>query len=174
MRLLLDCGSKALAAQDFRHSAQHEAEPAADFIRHLEHTFRIAYGQDHMSSETKDMLLYGQFQEGLHLQLMRAPAVSGAKNYQELIVASKNEEKHLADLKKRQEYARSNVQTPHLTQKQKNPNEHQQSSRPKCPPSLNTPPNQQHPSETTDSKSDKTVVVSHIPPITTFSECNRV
>ena len=51
------------------------------------------------------------------LQLIRAPAVSGAENYQELIVASKNEEKHLADLKKRQEYTRSILQTPHLTQK---------------------------------------------------------
>ena len=50
-----------------------------------------------MSVETKDMLLYGQFQEGLHLQLMRPPAVSGAKNYRELIVVARNEERWLAD-----------------------------------------------------------------------------
>ena len=80
-----------------------------------------------MSSETRDMLLYGQLQEGLCLQLMRAPAVSGAKNYKELIVASRNEEKRLADFKRRQEYAHSIPQASHQTPRQKDsPDGHQQ------------------------------------------------
>ena len=111
LRLRLDCGSKALAAQDFRHATQCDGESVSDFVRRLEHTFRTAYGREPMSTETKDMLLYGQLQEGLHLQLMRAPAVSGAKNYQELIVVTRNEERRLADLRRRQEYARSNSQS---------------------------------------------------------------
>ena len=81
LRSCLDCESKALAAQDFRHSTQCEAETVADFIRRLEHTFRVAYGQDCMPSKTKDMLLLGQIQEGQHLRLMKAPAVSRARNY---------------------------------------------------------------------------------------------
>ena len=107
LRLRLDCGSKTLAAQDFRHATQHEGEPVSDFVRCLERTFRMAYGRESMSAETKDMLLYAQLQEGLHLQLLRAPAVSGAKNYQRLIVVVKNEERRIADLRRRQEYARS-------------------------------------------------------------------
>ena len=72
----------------------------SDFVRRLECMFRTAYGREPTSAETKDMLLYGQLQDGLHLQLMRAPAVSGAKNYQELIVVAKNEERRLADLRR--------------------------------------------------------------------------
>ena len=49
----------------------------------------------------------GHRQEEMHLQLMKLPAVSGAKDYQVLIGAVKNEEKYLAELKRRQEYARS-------------------------------------------------------------------
>ena len=75
LRSRVNSAGKAVAAQDFRHSAQRDGESVTDFIRRLEWTFRIAYG---MSSETRDMLLYGQLQEGLCLQLMRAP---GAKNY---------------------------------------------------------------------------------------------
>ena len=36
LRSCLDPGSRALAAQDFRHTVQGEAEPVADFIRRLE------------------------------------------------------------------------------------------------------------------------------------------
>ena len=107
LRLCLDCGSKTLAAHDFRHATQREGEPVSDFVRRLKRTFRTAYGRESMSAETKDMLLYVQLQEGLHLQLLRAPAVSGAKNYKELIVVAKSEERRLADLRRRQEYARS-------------------------------------------------------------------
>ena len=104
LRTRIDPGSKALAAQDFRHTAQKEGEAVADFIRRLERTFRVAYGRDMMSGETRDTLLYGQLQEGLRYELMRAPAVSGATEYNGLCVAAKNEEKHLSDLKKRQQY----------------------------------------------------------------------
>ena len=78
----------------------------SDFTRRLERTFRAAYGRDEMSVETRDTLLYGQLQDGLSLRLMQAPAVSGARNYQELCIAAKNEERRLADLKKRQEYSK--------------------------------------------------------------------
>lgn len=59
-----------------------------------------------MSTETRDALLYGQLQEALWYELMRAPAVSGSTQYQELCVTSKNEEKWSADLCKRQQYSK--------------------------------------------------------------------
>ena len=46
-----------------------------------------------MSSETRSALLYGQLQEGLLYELLKAPAVSGAQKYSELCVAARNEEK---------------------------------------------------------------------------------
>ena len=61
---------------------------------------------DSMSTETRDALLYGQLQEALRYELMRAPAVLG---YQELCVAAKNE-KRLAELRKRQQYSKSSQQ----------------------------------------------------------------
>ena len=65
-----------------------------------------------MSSDTRDTLLHGQLQEGLRYELMRAPAVSGAQIYKELCLAARNEEKRLADLKKRQSYLKdSNTQS---------------------------------------------------------------
>ena len=107
LRLRLDSCSKAVAAQDFRHTMQRDGESVADFIRCLEPTFRVAYGREPMLSETRDMLLYVQLQEGLRLQLMKGPAVSGAKDYQELCITTKNEEKCLANLQRRQEYAQT-------------------------------------------------------------------
>ena len=74
----LEPGSKGVAAQDFKHATQRDSKSVSDFVRRLERTFRIAYGCDPMSSETRDTLLYGQLQEGLHYELMKAPAVSGA------------------------------------------------------------------------------------------------
>ena len=73
LRARLDYGGKALAAQDFRHLAQQEAESVADFVRRLERTFRIAYGRDHMSLETKSMLLYGQLQDEEYAAIRTAP-----------------------------------------------------------------------------------------------------
>ena len=40
-----------------------------------------------MLSETRDALLYAQLQEGLCYELMKAPGVSGALDYQALCVA---------------------------------------------------------------------------------------
>ena len=54
-----------------------------------------------MSTETRDTLLYSQLQEGLRYDLMRG---SGAQTYKELCLAAKNEEKRLAELRKRQQY----------------------------------------------------------------------
>ena len=83
----------------------------ADFVRRLERMFRIAYGRDPLSNETSDTLLYCQLQEGLCYELMRGPAVPGATKHQELCVAAKNEEKHLADLQRRQQYNKSSAQS---------------------------------------------------------------
>ena len=44
LHLHLDPGSKAMAAQDFRHLVQKEKEPVAEFIRRLKHAFQVAYG----------------------------------------------------------------------------------------------------------------------------------
>lgn len=104
LRARLDPGSKALAAQDFRHAAQEENEKVSDFIRRIEKTFRRAYGHDSMLAETRDALLYAQLQEGLKYELMKAPAVSGALDYHAFCVAAKSEERRLAELQKRRQY----------------------------------------------------------------------
>ena len=104
LRGRLDPGSRTLAAQDFRHTCQEDKEPVATFIRRLERTFQVAYGHDSMSVETRDTLLHGQLQEGLQQEIMRAPAVSGAQSYKELCLAARNEEKRLAELRRRQQY----------------------------------------------------------------------
>ena len=62
----------------------------ADFVRRLEQQFMVAYGQDGMSIETRETLLYSQLQEGLHYDIMKAPAVSRAQTYKELCMAGKN------------------------------------------------------------------------------------
>ena len=108
----LEPSSKALAAQDFRHGMQKDLELVSDFIRRMERTFRIAYGSDSMSTETRDTLLYCQLQEGLHYELMKALAVFRATKYQELCIAAKNEEKRLAKLQRRQQYGKSTQPKP--------------------------------------------------------------
>lgn len=60
MRNRLDPCSRALAAQDFRHASQREGESVSDFIRRLEQMFKLAYGQDGMSDETRGTLLHSQ------------------------------------------------------------------------------------------------------------------
>ena len=55
LRIRLDPGSRALAAQDFRHTIQREKEPVSDFIRRLDQTFRLAYGKERLTTETRDM-----------------------------------------------------------------------------------------------------------------------
>ena len=83
LRSRLDPGSRALAAQDFRHASQCEGESVADYIRRLEQLFRRAYGRERMSDETRETLLHGQLQEGLCYELMKAPAVSGSHTFRE-------------------------------------------------------------------------------------------
>ena len=55
------------------------------------------------------MLLHGQLQEGLRMALMRLSSVSGALSYSNLCLAAKNEERHLAELKKRQHKSSSEM-----------------------------------------------------------------
>ena len=117
LRLRLDPGSHTLAAQDFWHTSQADEEKVADFIRRLERMFNVAYGREGMSVETRDTLLHGQLQDGLRHELMRAPAVSGAQSYQELCLAARNEEKRLAELRKRQQYRKSPSTPPRLPRK---------------------------------------------------------
>ena len=108
LRTHLDPGNKTLNALDFRHITQKETESVFDFIRWLERTFQIAFGHNPMSAETRDVLLYGKLQNGLHLDLVsKAPAISGAQSYQELCIAAKNEERWLAELSRRNSIPRS-------------------------------------------------------------------
>ena len=100
----LDQGTKVLAAQDFRHTTQKEFETVTDFICRLERAFRIAYGVDPISKETREAFLYGQLQEGLRQELMRSSAVYGARSYPELMMAAKNEEQRQKELQKRKQY----------------------------------------------------------------------
>ena len=62
-----------------------------------------------MHPETRDTLLCSQLQDGLLYNLMKAPAVSGAGNYQELCIAAKNEENRQAIIQRRQQYRRFDV-----------------------------------------------------------------
>ena len=101
MRSRLDPSSRTLAAQDFRHASQQEGESVAYIIRRLEQLFKLAYGRDSMSEETRGTLLHGELQEGLHYDIMKAPAVSGSHGYKELCLTSRNEEKRLPELAKR-------------------------------------------------------------------------
>ena len=104
LRARLDSGSRAVAAQDFRHLSQQTAQSVADFICRLEKTFCRAYGHEHMLEETKNTLLYGQLNEGSKYSLIKAPAVSAASEYQQLCVAARNEERRQSELMKRQQY----------------------------------------------------------------------
>jgi len=56
-----------------------------------------------MFVETRDTLLFGQFQEGLK-HMLKLPAGSGARNYNELCQAACSEERRLAELQRRQLY----------------------------------------------------------------------
>ena len=124
LRGKLDPGNKVLAGQDFTHTTQGEAEPVANFIRRLERVFQVAYGCANMSTETKEAILYGQLREGLRMEILHGPAVSGALGYRELCTAAKNEEQKLLELKKRQSYFRqqagTTVKTPSSTPSSKN------------------------------------------------------
>ena len=88
---------QVLADQEFRHTLQEDSEKVADFVRRLEKTFRIAYGSDHFSQETREAFLHSQLRSGLTQGLIQNPAVSGALTYN---MAACNEEKR----KKKREY----------------------------------------------------------------------
>ena len=103
LRSRLDPGSRALAAQDFHHTIQGEAEPQVS-LEGLNKLFELP--MEETVCRTRDTLLHGQLQEGLKYDVMRAPSVSGAQGYKEFCQAAKNEEKRLAELKKRQKYLR--------------------------------------------------------------------
>ena len=64
----------------------------------------MAYGHDGILPQTWNALLFSQLQEGLCHNLMEAPAVSGAADYQSLCLAAKNEERRPAALRSRQAY----------------------------------------------------------------------
>ena len=70
------------------------------FITRLEQKFRVAYGQEKMSRETKEVIMFVQLQEGLQLDLLKSPSVSSALSYSELCGAARNEEQRQAGLKK--------------------------------------------------------------------------
>ena len=95
---------KALATQDFQHRAQKGNESVAEYIRCLARMFQIAYDEYRLSKST---MLHGQLQDGLKMELMDSPSVSGALTYKELVMAAKNEEMRLSELKKRQAYTRT-------------------------------------------------------------------
>ena len=120
LRERLDPGGRMLAVQDFRHASQKDEETVADFIRRLERHFKVACGRDGLGSETRNTLLHSQLQEGLRLELMRAPAVSGAETYSMLCLAAKNEERRVAEIKKRQLYRKSAVNQPRNVPNQPN------------------------------------------------------
>lgn len=121
LRDRLDPGGKVLAVQDFRHATQKADENVADFIRRLERCFRVAYGRDKLGKEAREALLHGQLQEGLKFELMRSPSVSGAQSYNALCLAAKNEEKRLAELKRRQRYKDSEATSSQVSQRKPNP-----------------------------------------------------
>lgn len=66
--------------QDFWHTSQREGERVSDFVRQLELTFPLAYGQDGIQAETRCVLMEG-------------PVVSGAVDYHgsSICIAAKNE-----------------------------------------------------------------------------------
>ena len=111
MRERLDPGDQSIAALDFRHTSQKPGETVSDFIRRLEKVFQTAFGCENLSAETRDILLYGQLQEGLSYVLMESPSISGSQNYKELCIAAKKEERRLAELKKKQQYLSSGRST---------------------------------------------------------------
>ena len=103
----LDPCSKVLAGQEFRRTVQGDNETVPNFICRLEKSFRVAFGRDGVSKETKEAMLFGQLQEGLRLGIIRSPNVSGALDYRGLCMAARHEEQRQARIKKRQEYGKT-------------------------------------------------------------------
>lgn len=104
LRKRLDPENRIMAVQDFRHAVQREAESVADYLRRLERCFQLAYGRDHLKTETKETMLFSQLQEGLRFDLFKSPSVSGCQAYRELCVAAKQKERIIAEMRRRQQY----------------------------------------------------------------------
>ena len=100
LRARMNSGSQAVAMQDFKHLLQQTVVLVTEFIFWLEKTFRQAYGHEQMSKQTRSTLLYGQLNKGLKYNLIKAPAVSGTLEYQQLCIAAWNEERHQSELVK--------------------------------------------------------------------------
>ena len=66
---------------------QREGENVSDFIYRLDKTYSITYGTDKMCKETKDVISYGQLQEGSRLSIVKISSISGAHLYKELYMA---------------------------------------------------------------------------------------
>ena len=71
---------------------QGDSDTVADFVCHLEKAFRVAFESDGLSWETKEVMLYGQLQEGLCLGILRSLSVSGALHYKGPCMAAKYKE----------------------------------------------------------------------------------
>ena len=104
LRSRLDTDNKALAAQDFRHACQSEAESVVGYICRIERLFQIAHGRAEMKTEAREALLYGQIHAGLKYDLMKSSAVSGAQLYKQLCLCAKTEGKRLIGLKRHQSH----------------------------------------------------------------------
>jgi len=60
-----------------------------------------------MSTETRDILLYGKPQDGLRIDLVsKTPAT---QSYRELCLAAKNEERWLAELQRKEQYTKESL-----------------------------------------------------------------
>ena len=78
----------------FTPSSQLSSESLSNFITRL--VFQRGFGREHLSIETREMLLYGQLQEGLLYTL----SVSDAQNYRELCLATKGKSKDWLGLRR--------------------------------------------------------------------------
>ena len=88
-----------MAAQDFRNAVQWGKESVSDYIIQLKRSFQIAYGQEHLTIETRDTFLFSQ-QAGLKLTLIESPAVSGSTSYKQLCITATQKEKRQRELRR--------------------------------------------------------------------------
>ena len=75
----LDPGSKALTALQFKYMTQCSNKSVGDFITRLEKNFRLAYGREALSKETRNALLFAQSRDQsclVHLQYQEYKTMS--------------------------------------------------------------------------------------------------
>ena len=105
----LDSGNQPLSALDFHHAVQKASKVVADYIWHLEHTFQISFGWDndyYVYGNTKCTVIWPAT-EWSCIWVEQSPCNVWSRNYEELCIAAKNEEKKMAELKKQQQFERS-------------------------------------------------------------------